>query len=544
MFKEIIVKQLEKIAQEAKGWSVSFAPEGFGDYTTNLAMILAKEQKASPLKLGENLVEQLKKNKDLKKWFREISLVKPGFINFYLGPEARRAELSKVLKEKENYGFTNLGQGRKVNLEFVSANPTGLLTLGNGRSAAYGESLARLWNFMGYQVTKEYYLNDVGRQVHILGESVARRYLELSGKTTDYPEEMYQGEYVAELAKDLKKEGLFHGSLDDFDSLAITAQAYAVEKMTQSIKESLLKFGVRHDLWFKESDLEKNGEIKEALNYLEFSQLSYEKDGALWFKATNFGLDQDVVVRKSNGFTTYLLSDFAYARNKSKRGFDKMFFIFGADHHGDVARIKAGLRALELDESKFHFLLYQLVTLKEKGEIVRMSKRAGRFITLDALLEEISPDVAKFFFLAKSMDSHVEFDLDLARETSNKNPVYYLQYAYVRLLSVERKAKEQKISWSTRVEKNYAWSKEEEDIIRQLGRWPETLEKISENGQIHHLASYALGLAGLVNRWYELYPILEAKDKTRKTRLTLVRASVMVLRNALVILGLSLPEKM
>lgn len=544
MFQEIIIEKLKKLAPEAKNYSVSFALEEFGDYTTNLALVWAKGLKKNPLELGEEVVVKLQKDKELKKWFSKIELVKPGFINFHLGPAAFSERLGVILKEAESFGRTNLGKGEKINIEFVSANPTGPLTLGNGRSAAYGESLARLLEWLGFVVTKEYFLNDIGRQVKILGESVARRYLELAGKMVDYPEEMYQGEYIRGIAKDLKEEGLYHGTGDDFESLAKTARQYAIEKMTKAIKESLGKFGVQHDVWFKESALEKDGEIKKLLDDFSANQLSYEKDGALWFKSSAHGLEQDVVIKKSNGFTTYLLSDFAYAQNKLKRGFKEMIYVLGADHYGDVHRIKAGLRAMGLQEEQFEFLVHQLVTLRENGEAVRLSKRAGRIVTLDNLLQEVPADVVKFFFLAKSLDSHIDFDLALAKEESNKNPVYYIQYAYVRMLGIMRKAMEVKLKPNKKVTKSKKWEKEEVNLIRKLLKFPEELVKAGRERQVHALASYALGLAGLVNRFYENCAVVGAAKKTAQDRLTLVQASVMVLRNTLNILGLSLPEKM
>ncbi len=536
MIKEEIKKKL--------GGEVSFAPAGFGDYSSNLPLVLAKEKKASPMDVGEEILSDLKKDKKFSRLFSKIELVKPGFINFHLSEEVLNEELQEVLKKGEKYGSAKNGKGKKINLEFVSANPTGPLTLGNGRSAAYGESLARLLNFLGHKVIKEYFLNDLGRQVALLGESVARRFLELNGRQTDYPEEMYQGEYILEIAKDLKKEGVYHGSLDDFESLIKSAQKYAVEKITASLKDSLALFGVKHDVWFPENELENHGELDDVLYYLKVNNLSYEKDGALWFKASNFGLDSDVVIKKSNGFTTYLLSDFAYAKNKLKRGFDKMIYILGTDHHADVARIKSGLRAMKLSEEKFNFLLYQLVTLVEKGEQVRMSKRAGRFITLDELVKEVPSDVVKFFFLAKSMDSHVEFDLDLAKEESNKNPVYYIQYAFVRMQSILRKAKELKIKIEKKIAKKATWEKEEAELVKELIKFPEILLEIGQNYQIHHLATYILDLAGKVNRFYESQKVIGAEKEKEKTRLTLVYASVIVLRNSLSLLGLSMPEKM
>jgi len=549
MFKEEIEKKLKKVAPKETNFLVSFAPSEFGDYSTNLALVWGKKEGKLPMEAAGEIIAGLKKDKKFSKIFSEIKAVSPGFINFRLSEKNWKEGVEEVLKKEEKFGQKNLGKSQKINIEFVSANPTGPLTLGNGRSAAYGESLNRILSFFDFKVTKEYYINDIGRQVRILGESVARRYLELEGQVVDFPEEMYQGVYIAEIAKDFKKEGAYHGSLDNFEELAGQAQKYAVEKMILQIKESLGRFGVKFDQWFRESDLAKKNKLKDVLNFLEFNNLSYEKDGALWFKGTEFGLDQDAVIRKSDGYTTYLLSDFAYARNKASRNFDTSIYIFGADHHGDIPRIKAGLKALGLEQSKFTFLLMQLVNLLEKGESVRMSKREGRFVTLDELLEKVPADVAKFFFLSKSLDSHIDFDLELAKDESNRNPVYYIQYAFVRLKSILKKAQEIKFKGAKfkslkKVDKDIAWHKWEGDVIRKLIQFPEVLEKISKDYQIHQLTTYALDLAGLINRFYEKSKVIGAEPKLEKARLALVKSSAIVLGKSLELLGLSLPEKM
>ncbi|OGN32268.1 MAG: arginine--tRNA ligase [Candidatus Yanofskybacteria bacterium RIFCSPLOWO2_02_FULL_43_10b] len=542
--------KLKKIAPKEVGFLVSFAPSEFGDYSTNLALAWGKKEGKSPMEEAEEIISSLKKDKKFSKLFSEVKAVAPGFINFRLSEKSWKEGLEEVLKKEEKFGQQSLGKGQKINIEFVSANPTGPLVLPNGRSAAYGESLARIFNFLNFKVTKEYYINDIGRQIRILGESVARRYLELEGQIVDFPEEMYQGAYIAEIAKDFKKDGAYHGSSDDFEELANQAQKYAKEKMIRQVKDSLSRFGVKHDVWFKESSLLKNNELKDVLNFLEFNNLSYEKEGALWFKGSDYGLDNDVVIRKSDGYTTYLLSDFAYARNKEKRGFAKMIIILGADHHGDVPRIKAGIKALGLDlpaqagESKFVFPIVQMVNLLEKGEAVRMSKRAGKFVLLDELLEKVPADVVKFFFLSKSLDSHIDFDLELAKEESSRNPAYYIQYAFVRLKSILAKAGEGKVKVAKKIDKNISWHKWEEEVIRKLIQFPEVLEKIVKDYQIHQAATYALDLAGLVNRFYEKSKVIGAEPKLERARLSLVKASATVLGKSLELLGLSLPERM
>ncbi len=551
MFKKEIENKLRKIAPKEVNFLVSFAPEEFGDYSTNLALVWGKREGRAPMEKAEEIMAELKKDKSISKIFSEIKAVAPGFINFRLSEKSWKDGLEEVLKKKEKFGRQNLGKGQKINIEFVSANPTGPLTLPNGRSAAYGASLSKILNFLNFKITKEYYINDVGRQIRILGESVARRYLELEDRTIDFlpagwhdPEEMYQGAYIVEIAKEMKKEGAYHGSLDNFEELADQSQKFAKEKMIRQVKDSLARFGVKHDVWFYESSLPESNELKDVLNFLEFNNLSYEKEGALWFKGSEFGLDKDAVIRKSDGYTTYLLSDFAYARNKAKRGFAKMIIILGADHHGDISRIKAGVKALGLEESKFVFPVVQMVNLLEKGEAVRMSKRAGKFVLLDELLEKVPADVAKYFFLSKSLDSHVEFDLELAKEESNRNPVYYIQYAFVRLRSILAKAQGGKIKFSKKIAKDISWHQWEGGLIRKLIQFPEVLEEVAGNYQIHHLSTYALDLAGLANRFYEKSKVIGAEPKLERARLALVQASAIVLGKSLELLGFSLPEKM
>ena len=521
-------------------FAVSAGEKNFGDYASNLAMVLAKQTGQDPRQVGEEIVTKLTADADDRAWLEKIEVAGPGFINFYLKDPALNEDLNKAVKQGEDFGKST-GEPRKINIEFVSANPTGPLTLGNGRSAAYGEALANVFKFFGNTVDKEYFLNDIGRQVRILGESVAKKFIELSGGKTEWGEELYQGEYINDLAAEFKLTELHDGSLDDLATISEKASAFAMPKMIEAIKQSLARFGVVHDIWFQESSLQNGGEIKALLETLAEKNLSYEQEGALWFKATQFGLDKDIVIRKSDGFTSYILSDFAYAINKAQRGYDLMIYILGADHHGDVVRIKTGLRALGLPEDKFHLMIYQVVTFLDKGEKFKMSKRAGKFITLDSLLDEVPADVVKFFFLMKSMDSQMDFDFSLAKEESSKNPVYYIQYALVRMSKILQQAQAQNLTGGAT---GLAYQTEERALAMQILRWPEILSDTVNDWQVHRIASYLLDLAGAVSRFYETCRVIGGAAERVALRLTLVAGSVIVLKSGLKLLGLTTPEQM
>ena len=545
MFREKIRNKLSVLAPAGTVFAVSAGEKNFGDYASNLAMVLAKQTGQSPHQVGEELIAKLTADADDRTWLEKIEIAGPGFISFYLKDSALSEDLALALKQGENFGKPAYAQGSggrsKINIEFVSANPTGPLTLGNGRSASYGEALANIFKFFGNTVEKEYFLNDIGRQVRILGESVAKKFIELSGGKTEWGEELYQGDYINDLAAEFKLTELHDGSLDDLATISDQASAFAMPKMVETIKQSLARFGVVHDIWFQESSLQDSGEIKAVLETLAEKNLSYEQEGALWFKATQFGLDKDIVIRKSDGFTSYILSDFAYAINKAQRGYDLMIYILGADHHGDVARIKTGLRALDLPEDRFHLMIYQVVTFLDKGEKFKMSKRAGKFITLDSLLDEAPADVVKYFFLMKSMDSQMDFDFSLAKEESNKNPVYYIQYALVRMSKILQQAQTQNLTGGAT---GLAYQAEERALAIQILRWPEILSDTVNDWQVHRIASYLLDLAGAVSRFYETCRVIGGAAERVALRLTLVAGSVIVLKSGLKLLGLTTPEQM
>ncbi len=508
-------------------------PEGLGDYSTNIAFLLSKSRNLEISAVAEEVVGKLKK--EFSHEFEKIEIVKTGFVNFYFSKEYLWNYLSEISKYENIDIFKLLNSETfkplNINLEFISANPTGPLTLGNARSAAFGGALANIFQMAGHKVTREYYINDIGNQVELLAESVKIRLRQLEGEKVDFPEDLYQGDYIVDLAKEAKEKRIPPELLKEF----------AVEKNLSWIKKSLADFGVKFDVWFKESSLKESDEIKSILTYLEHSGLTYKKEGALWFKGTEFGLDKDVVLIKSNGQGTYLLSDFAYLKNKFSRDFDMAIYLLGADHHNDVRRLKAGLKALGLAEEKFVVLLHQLVVLKKGEEVLRMAKRKGVYVTLDDLLLQIPKDVARYFFLEKSLDTHLEFDLELAKEQSSKNPVYYIQYAFARINSVFSKSRNLDI---LKYNPRLLEEKEEFDLIRYLIRFLEVVFDISQNYQVHYLTQYAFELAGRFHKFYETHRIISEDKKLTETRLALTKAVQKILGESLRLMGLSAPEKM
>ncbi len=506
-------------------FNIFYPPEGLGDYSTNAAFLLVKGKKENPQKIAESLVEKLKK--EFKKEFEKIEIAKNGFINFYLSKDYLLSQLGEFLKNKIEFPKAN---NKKINIEFVSANPTGPLTLGNARSAVYGDTLANILEKAGHKVTREYYINDIGNQVELLAESVKRRFKQLEDENIDFPEEFYQGDYIVDLAEEVKEKKIPDNKIKDF----------AIEKNLEQIKQSLVKFGIKFDVWFKESNLKESKEIKDVLSFLESAKLIYEKERARWFKATEFGLEKDVVLVKSNGQGTYLLSDFAYAKNKLSRSFDLNIYILGADHYDDIKRLKAGLKALGLSEDKFIILLHQLVALKKGEEILRMAKRKGVYVTLDDLLGQIPKDVVRYFFLEKSLDAHLEFNLELAKEESSKNQVYYIQYAFARINSVFEKTGNRKTSNNL----DFIKEKEELDLARHLIRFPEVVFDISQNYQVHHLAQYAFELANRFHKFYEKHRIISEDKNLTQARLALAKAAQFILGESLSLMGIEKPEHM
>lgn len=516
-----------------------------GDYSINLAFIVAKKKGISSMEAGKNLIGDFSGDSNFSKKFGKIQLVPPGFINFYLNDDFLRTSVETIIKKGEKFGDSEAGKGTKINLEFVSANPTGPLTVGNARAASFGDTLGNILKKTGYDVVKEYYINDVGNQVNKLIESVKLRILELKGEKIKFGPDLYQGEYVKKIAKEFLNSNV---SEKDIPSQAIKA-------MIDQAKNSMKNMGVGFDGWFYESQLHESREVKEVLAELESKGFVIEEDGAKWLKMSN---NQKAVLVKSdrvpqpvkarsgdhsdNGSTTYLLNDIAYTRNKFERGFTSAINVWGADHHGDVTRLKAGVAALGYDPDRLEILLHQLVSVKEAGELQKMSKRAGRFVLLDDLLTEVGKDAIRFFFLTRDLNTHMEFDIDLAKKQSKENPVFYIQYAFARLNSIFEKAVD-----SRPLTAKSELLKEEEEIrlLKDLVKFPEVIEDISENYHVHHLTQYAFNLAGDFHKFYEKHHVIQDNDtELQLARLLLARGVHTVLKICLDLMGLATPERM
>ncbi|MDA8227708.1 MAG: arginine--tRNA ligase [Desulfitobacterium hafniense] len=515
-----------------------------GDLATNLAMVLTKQAKRPPREIANVIIKNFKLEGT---WVISSEIAGPGFINFKLDPMWLTGIIPEVLQQADDYGHVNLGRGQKVQVEFVSANPTGLLHMGNARGAALGDSLASLLSAAGYEVSREFYINDAGNQINNFALSLEARYLQLLGKEVPFPEGGYHGEDLIDTVK---------GLISQFGDKYLTVEPelrreflvrYALNEKMAHIRQTLADLGVNYDVWFSEQSLHDSGYVKSTMEELEKKGYIYEKEGALWLKSTLFGDEKDEVVIRSNGTPTYFAADIAYHRNKFERGFDKVINIWGADHHGHVARMKGAMAALGHDPEKLQIILMQLVRLIQNGEVVRMSKRSGRYITLRELMDEVGKDAARFFFIMRDPDSTVEFDLDLAKAESSDNPVYYVQYAHARLCSILRQAQEQNLA-SEGVpedgELQLLTSQEERDLLKKLADLPGEITIAARLMESHRLARYVLDLAALFHTFYNSQRVLIEDENLRKARLALVRCTKQVIRNVLGILGVSAPERM
>jgi arginyl-tRNA synthetase len=497
---------------------------GFGDYSTNAAMLLAPVLKASPRDVAERLGDELRGR--LSDHLAKVEVAGPGFLNLWLGDAWFRDALRAVLDAGESFGAGGAKLSERINVEFVSANPTGPMHVGHARNAAYGDSLARLLVFEGHDVTREFYANDYGTQVRKLGESIQAR-----ARGEEVPEDGYQGEYVAGLAAEIP------GAAEmDVDALA----QRGVELMLDQMRESLRHFRVRHDVWFSERTLHDGDPdpVRQALTLLEGQGRVYRSDGALWLRTTEFGDDKDRVLERSSGDHTYFSSDIAYLESKRERGFERLLMTLGADHHGYVQRMKAAFQALGGDPERLELLIMQFVQLAGGAS---MSKRAGEFVTLDELVAEIGVDAARWFLLARSHDTKIELDLNLARQESSENPVYYVQYAHARIASLLRKAGDDAVPAVTAVDLENA----ERALIKKLLAWPEEAHEAAERRAPHRVATYALELAREFTAFYEACPVLKApSDDVRALRLALSLASQQTLARALDLLGVEAPTSM
>ena len=545
-----------------------------GDFASNLAMTLAKPARAKPRDIAEKLVAALAADGHVEK----VEIAGPGFINFFLGPAAYHAVIDEILDQGDTWGRSELGAGRRVQVEFVSANPTGPLHVGHGRGAAYGAAVADLLAAVGYEVHREYYVNDAGRQMDILATSVWLRYLELGGEEFNFPANGYRGDYVQDIAATLRREhgdAYHHASEEIFSDIPADAPGGDKEQhidaliarsrellgdnryrfvfelglntILDDIRDDLGLFGITYEEWYSERSLVESGSVNKAVERLRHSGHVYEKDAALWFRSTDYGDEKDRVLVRDNGQTTYFASDIAYHMDKLERGFDRVIDIWGADHHGYVPRVKAALQALGDDPEKLDVLLVQFAVLYRSGEKVQMSTRSGEFVTLRQLRKEVGSDAARYFYVMRKCEQHMDFDLDLARSQSSDNPVYYVQYAHARVMSVFRQLEEKGLAWDREQGSQsleHLTESHEQELLINLSRYPEVLETAALGHEPHQLTNYLRDLANDFHTYYNAHTFIVDDPALRNARLNLISATRQVIGNALGLLGVSAPESM
>ena len=511
----------------------------FGDFATNFAMQSAKSFHCNPRIVAQAIVENLD-----APYVARTEIAGPGFINFYLQQDWLYDLLGKIVKAGDSYGNLIQTNPEKIQLEYVSANPTGPLHVGHGRGAAVGSALANLMLSAGYSVEREYYINDAGNQIDNLAASVNARYLNLFDVECSFPENGYHGEDIVETAKRIKaKYGDKFIAMSEEERLS-TFKVLAKEEKLAALKEDLKAFNCEFDVWFSETTLHNENRIKEACDYLVETGDMYEKDGALWLKSSKYGDDKDRVVIRDNGIPTYLAADIAYHRNKFQRGFDKVINLWGADHHGYIARMKAAVTALGYKPEQLEVLVLQMVSLYRDGELVKMSKRTGKSVTLNELIEEVGTDAARYFFIMRSIDSQLDFDLTLAKEHSSDNPVYYVQYANARICSIMRQISEEGIKINADAPLKFLTEDVEVSLIKKLGEYEELIANAACERAPHRIAHYAYELAGLFHSFYNQCRVLGVDKDLQQARLLLIQATGHTLRHSLAILGVSAPDHM
>jgi len=508
--------------------------ESFGDLSTPIAMELARVLRKPPIKIAEEIKNNLERD-----IFDNIEIANPGFINFKFKRDFVISKLHELLNKGNEFFTQNIGKGKKIQIEFVSANPTGPLHLGHGRGAAVGQALANILKEAGFDVSTEYYINDAGRQVELLGLSVYIALQKIFGKDMPIPEDCYKGEYINELAKEIYESYGEHLKEKSFDEVGGFLIDFAYKKILAEIQRDLEDFGVIFDKWVSERKLFHTGEVQRTLIKLKELGFIYEKDGALWFRSTAFGDEKDRVVVKSDGTYTYFASDIAYHKNKIERGFDELINIWGADHHGYIKRVTAAVQALGMNPSQLKILLIQMVNLLRDSIPVQMSKRAGTFVTLRELIDEIGADTTKFIFLTRRHDSHLEFDVEIAKKQSQENPVYYVQYAHARINSIFEKANYEPENFYGEF-----FNEDELKLIKKVLTYPMIFELSANLREPHRITFYLQELAGEFHSYYHKFRVItEDKDLT-DARLSLCKAVMFVLKHGLKILGFKAPNKM
>ncbi len=514
--------------------------DSMGDFSTNMALVVAGSEKKNPRELAGIIAQKLAKDSSL---IGRVDIAGPGFINIFINPDVWRQLIPTILSAGENFGKSTVGGKRKVMVEFVSANPTGPLSVGHGRQAILGDSIARLLEATGHDVYREYYFNDAGRQMRVLGESTRARYLELLGENSEFPEDGYQGQYIVDIAQSLIDE---HGdSLKDHEDVT-PFKKQAEAHIFKDISATLERLGIVFDNYYNEHSLYENGHIDDVVAILRDKGYVYEKDNAVWFKTTAFGHEQDRVIIKSTGEPTYRLPDIAYHREKFRRNFDWLIDIFGSDHIATVPDVLAGVSALGYDPHKVTVVLHQFVTLTRDGKTVKMSTRKANFVTVDELIDEVGVDPVRFFFMMRKADSQLEFDLALATKESQENPVYYVQYGYARLCSILRQAMEKGIGEidPANAETALLVAPEELKLLKTLSTFPATIENCALELAPHKIIFYLMELAGQLHSYYNKHKVITDDLPLSRARLCLIKALQGVLKNGLNMVGLSAPEKM
>jgi len=526
--------------------------QAHGDYSTNFAMVCASIQKMAPRKIAEILVSSIEtmneSSGETESLVEKIEIAGPGFINFFLSNTAWHPVIDTILSQDKTYGASDIGKNEKIQVEFVSANPTGPLHVGHGRGAAVGDSIGNILDFAGFDVQKEFYINDSGRQIKTLGNSVRIRLQQLVGKEIQFPDDCYQGDYIMDLAREIhEKEGDTFLQKNEEDAIAHCAK-FAAKKILKGIEQDLSDFGVTFDQWFSEQSLVDAGRVQKAIDDFKSKGLIYEEDGALWFKTQAFGDEKNRVVVRNNGLTTYFASDIAYHMEKYERGFDKVIDVWGADHHGYIKRIDASIVASGRKSEQFEVILVQLVNLLRGGKPFQMSKRAGDFVTLKNIVDEVGKDAARFLFLSRSYDSGLDFDLEIAKQKNADNPVYYVQYVHARITGILLKAKLEGILQTidfNKGEKLYLLNEVEEiNLIKILNAFKENVEKSAQTLHPHVIFTYLMTLASAFHSYYNKHKVITDDKKLTLARLSLVLGVKKVIRNALTLLGVTAPERM
>ncbi|MCG8396355.1 arginine--tRNA ligase [Bacillus atrophaeus] len=513
-----------------------------GDYSTNMAMQLARIAKKAPRQIAEDIVASFDKGKAS---IEKLDIAGPGFINFYMDNQYLTKLIPSVLEAGEAYGETNIGNGERIQVEFVSANPTGDLHLGHARGAAVGDSLCNVLAKAGYDVSREYYINDAGNQINNLALSVEVRYFEALGLEKEMPEDGYRGEDIIAIGKRLAEEYGDRFVKEEESERQKFFREYGLKYELEKLRVDLENFRVPFNVWFSETSLYENGKIDKALEALRKQGHVYEEDGATWFRSTTFGDDKDRVLIKKDGTYTYLLPDIAYHKDKLDRGFDKLINVWGADHHGYIPRMKAAIEALGYQKGTLEVEIIQLVHLYKNGEKMKMSKRTGKAVTMRDLIEEVGLDAVRYFFAMRSADTHMDFDLDLAVSTSNDNPVYYAQYAHARICSMLRQGEEQGLTPAADLDFSAVNSEKEYDLLKTIGGFPEAVAEAADKRIPHRVTNYIYDLASSLHSFYNAEKVIDPENEEKsRARLALMKATQITLNNALQLIGVSAPEKM